>query len=57
MFWVPIYKQIIESDAFKESQRISVYLSLDSEVNTKDILSEMIRLNKEVIVVIVVHTP
>lgn len=40
--------QIIESAAFKQSQRISIYLSLDSEVSTKDILSEMFRLDKEV---------
>lgn len=40
--------QIIEMPAFQRAQRISVYLSLDSEVNTKDLLSEMFRLNKQV---------
>lgn len=43
------YLKVIGSAAFKESQRISVYLSLDCEVSTKDILSEMFRLNKEVL--------
>lgn len=40
--------QIIASTAFQKAERISVYLSLDSEVNTKDLLSEMFRANKKV---------
>lgn len=44
----PNIQQIIESAAFQQSKRISVYLSLDSEVSTNDILSEMFRLEKEV---------
>lgn len=40
--------QILDSPAFKESKRVSIYLSLEGEVNTQDILREMFQLNKEV---------
>lgn len=40
--------QILDMDAFKQSKRISVYLSLTHEVNTQEILSEMFRQQKEV---------
>lgn len=40
--------QIIEMPAFQRAQRISIYLSLNSEVNTTDLLTEMFRLNKQV---------
>lgn len=40
--------QILNSDAFKQSTRISVYLSLEHEINTQDILNEMFHQQKEV---------
>ncbi|XP_055320216.1 5-formyltetrahydrofolate cyclo-ligase [Sitodiplosis mosellana] len=45
-----VTKKILDSDAFKQSTRISVYLSLGHEVNTQDILAEMFRQQKEVFV-------
>ncbi|XP_031635871.1 5-formyltetrahydrofolate cyclo-ligase [Contarinia nasturtii] len=45
-----ITKKILDSDAFKQSTRISVYLSLNQEVNTQAILNEMFRQQKEVFV-------
>lgn len=40
--------QIIASPVFQKAQRISIYLSLDTEVNTTALLLEMFRLNKQV---------
>lgn len=45
---LPSIRQILDMDSFKQSKRISVYLSLTHEVNTQEILSEMFRLGKEV---------
>lgn len=42
------HEQILNSEAFKRSKRISVYLSLSLEVDTKDILAEMFRQQKQV---------
>lgn len=40
--------QVLDSPAFQQSQRVSVYLSTDSEVSTVAILSEIFRQNKKV---------
>lgn len=40
--------QVIQLPEFKSAQRISVYLSLPSEVNTLPILKEMLKQNKQV---------
>lgn len=36
-------------DIFKQSSRISIYLSMEGEVSTKEIVNEMFDQNKEVI--------
>lgn len=43
-----ILTQVLSSNAFKQAKRISIYLSLNSEINTQNILDEMFRQQKEV---------
>lgn len=43
-----LHQQILCSDTFKRSTRISVYLSLSHEVDTNNLLVEMFRQQKQV---------
>lgn len=43
------HQQILSMDIFKRSNRVSVYLSTDGEVCTKEILNAMFAQRKEVI--------
>ncbi|XP_061388039.1 5-formyltetrahydrofolate cyclo-ligase [Musca vetustissima] len=45
-----ITEKVLKTEAFRNSQRVSIYLSTASEVDTGDLLSECFRLEKHVFV-------
>lgn len=42
--------QVLQTEAFRSAQRISIYLSTSTEVDTSELLSECFRLEKHVFV-------